>query len=596
MWQTLGMFLRATQRWKDGKAHRYWSIVENRRVHGRRIVQKTVLYLGEINDTQQAGWCRTIEALENNRRVQLSLFPEDREPPAECRAVQVRMDRLELSRPRQWGACWLALELWEQLDLDGFWGNRLRPSREGTRWLNVLKTLACYRLIEPGSEWRLHRLWFDQSALVDILGEDFGIAEKDTLYRCLDKLVEHKAAMFSHLKERWASLFGAKYDVLLYDLTSTYFESNPPFGEKDKRKYGHSRDKRSDCVQVIVALIVTPEGLPLAYEVLAGNTSDRTTLRDFLRRIEAQYGKASRIWVMDRGIPTEAVLKEMRASDPPIYYLVGTPKGRLSKLEKDLTVLPWQQVREGVEVKILPHNEELYVLAQSRDRVNKERSMRRRQLKTLWKRLKQLAGMKLKRDALLLKLGAVRQMSPSAWRLVQIVTPRVEEPLRFTLRKDRLRQTRRREGRYLLRTNLTDTDPARLWTFYTQLVRVEDAFRNLKGDLEIRPIYHQKENRIEAHIFVAFLAYCLHVTLAQRMKTYAPGLTSRSILEQLKAMQMLDVRVPTTDGRWLHMSRYTQPDKTQQLLLAQLGLVLPPQPPPKITSNMEKQITDVVKT
>ena len=596
MWQTLGMFLRATQRWKDGKAHRYWSIVENRRVHGRRIVQKTVLYLGEINDTQQAGWCRTIEALENNRRVQLSLFPEDREPPAECRAVQVRMDRLELSRPRQWGACWLALELWEQLDLDGFWGNRLRPSREGTRWLNVLKTLACYRLIEPGSEWRLHRLWFDQSALVDILGEDFGIAEKDTLYRCLDKLVEHKAAMFSHLKERWASLFGAKYDVLLYDLTSTYFESHPPFGEKDKRKYGHSRDKRSDCVQVIVALIVTPEGLPLAYEVLAGNTSDRTTLRDFLRRIEAQYGKASRIWVMDRGIPTEAVLKEMRASDPPIYYLVGTPKGRLSKLEKDLTVLPWQQVREGVEVKILPHNEELYVLAQSRDRVNKERSMRRRQLKTLWKRLKQLAGMKLKRDALLLKLGAARQMSPSAWRLVQIVTPRVEEPLRFTLRKDRLRQTRRREGRSLLRTNLTDTDPARLWTFYTHLVRVEDAFRNLKGDLEIRPIYHQKENRIEAHIFVAFLAYCLHVTLAQRMKTYAPGLTSRSILEQLKAMQMLDVRVPTTDGRWLHMSRYTQPDKTQQLLLAQLGLVLPPQPPPKITSNMEKQITDVVKT
>lgn len=596
MWQTLGMFLRATQRWKDGKAHRYWSIVENRRVHGRRIVQKTVLYLGEINDVQQAGWCRTIEALEDNQRVQLSLFPEDREPPAECRAVQVRMDRLELSRPRQWGACWLALELWEQLGLDEFWSDRLRPSREGTRWLNVLKTLACYRLIEPGSEWRLHRLWFDQSALADILGEDFGIAEKDTLYRCLDKLVEHKAAMFSHLKERWASLFGAKYDVLLYDLTSTYFESNPPFGEKDKRKYGHSRDKRSDCVQVIVALIVTPEGLPLAYEVLAGNTSDRTTLRDFLRRIEAQYGKASRIWVMDRGIPTEAVLKEMRASDPPIRYLVGTPKGRLSKLEKDLTVLPWQQVREGVEVKILPHDEELYVLAQSRDRVNKERSMRRRQLKTLWKRLKQLAGMKLKRDALLLKLGAARQMSPSAWRLVQIVTPRAGEPLRFTLRKDRLRQARRREGRYLLRTNLTDTDPARLWTFYTQLVRVEDAFRNLKGDLEIRPIYHQKENRIEAHIFVAFLAYCLHVTLAQRMKTYAPGLTSRSILEQLKAVQMLDVRVPTTDGRWLHMSRYTQPDKTQQLLLAQLGLILPPQPPPKITSNKEKQTTDVVKT
>jgi len=565
-------------------------------VHGRRTAQKTVLYLGEINDAQQAGWCRTIEALEDNRRVQLSLFPEDREPPAECRAVQIRMDRLELLRPRQWGACWLALELWEQLRLDEFWSDRLRPSREGTRWLNVLKTLACYRLIDPGSEWRLHRLWFDQSAMADLLGEDFGISEKDTLYRCLDKLEKHKTAMFSHLKERWANLFGAKYDVLLYDLTSTYFESNPPFAEKDKRKFGHSRDKRSDCVQVIVALIVTPEGLPLAYEVLAGNTSDKTTLRDFLRRIETQYGKASRIWVMDRGVPTEAVLKEMRASDPPVQYLVGTPKGRLSKLEEDLTVLPWRQVREGVEVKILPRDGELYVLAQSRDRVNKERSMRRRQLKNLWKRLKQLAGMKLKRDALLLKLGAAHQTSPSAWRLVTIVTPRAGEPLRFALRKDRLRQTRRREGRYLLRTNLTDTDPARLWTFYTQLVRVEDAFRNLKGDLEIRPIYHQKESRIEAHIFIAFLAYCLHVTLAQRMKTHAPGLTSRSILEQMKAMQMLDVRVPTTDGRWLHMARYTQPDKTQQLLLAQLGLVLPPQPPPEITNNKEQKTADVVKT
>lgn len=590
------MFLRATLRRKDGKEHRYWSIVENRRVRGGRTVQKTVLYLGEINDAQQAGWCRTIEALDGNQRIQLALFPEDRRPPPECRAVQVRMDQLELLRPRQWGACWLALELWEQLGLDRFWEDRLPPSREGTRWLNVLKTLACYRLIDPGSEWRLHRLWFDRSALGDLLGEDFGIAEKDTLYRCLDKLVEHKAAMFSHLKERWATLFDVQYDVLLYDLTSTYFESNPPFAEADKRKFGHSRDKRSDCVQVVVALIVTPEGFPLAYEVLAGNTSDRTTLGGFLQQIEAQYGKASRIWVMDRGIPTEAALQEMRASDPPVQYLVGTPKGRLSRLEKRLTGLPWRQVREGVEVKLLPQDGELYVLAQSRDRVNKERAMRRRQLKNLWKRLNQLAGMKLKRDALLLKLGAARQMSPSAWRLVEIGVPQAGASLRFALRKDRLRETRRREGRYLLRTNLTETDPALLWLFYTQLTRVEEAFRNLKGDLAIRPIYHQNEKRIEAHIFVAFLSYCLHVTLAQRVKAHAPGLTPRSVLEQMKAMQMLDVRVPTTDGRWLHMSRYTQPDKTQQLLLAQLGLHLPVQPPPKIMYSKELETANVVKT
>lgn len=553
-------------------------------MRGGRTVQKTVLYLGEINDAQQAGWCRTIEALEGDTRVQLSLFPEDRQPPPDCHAVQVQMHRLELSRPRQWGACWLALGLWDELGLDRFWQDRLKPSRKGTRWMNVLKTLACYRLIDPGSEWRLHRLWFERSAMADLLGEDFKIAGKDTLYRCMDKVVRHKEDLFTHLHKRWATLFDAKYEVLLYDLTSTYFESNPPFGEEDKRKFGYSRDKRSDCVQVIVALIVTPEGFPLAYEVLAGNTADNTTLRGFLKKIERQYGKASRIWVMDRGIPTEAVLQEMRRSDPPVFYLVGTPKGRLSRLEEQLTRLPWQKVREGVAVKLLPEEGELYVLAQSRDRVNKERAMRRRQLKALWKRLNQLGQMDLTRDRLLLKMGAAKQQWPAAWRLVDIQVSSSKEMLRYALRKDMLRQTRRREGRYLLRTNLSDQDPGQLWQFYTQLVRVEEAFRNLKGDLALRPIYHQNEMRIEAHIFLAFLAYCLQVTLAQRLKAHASGLTPRSVMEQIKAIQMLDVRVPTTDGRWLHMARYTQPDKTQQLLLARLGLNLPPQQLPKITT------------
>jgi hypothetical protein len=576
------MFLRATLRQKDGKAHRYWSIVENRRVRGGRTVQQTVLYLGEINDAQQASWCRTIEALDGERRVQLALFPADRQPPPACPAVQVQLDRLELARPRQWGACWLALELWQQLELDGFWHARLPPSREGTRWLNVLKTLTVYRLLDPGSEWRLHRLWFDRSALADLLGEDFGIAEKDTLYRCLDKLLAHKPALFSHLQARWATLFDATYEVLLYDLTSTYFEGDPPFPEADKRKFGYSRDKRSDCVQVVVALVLTPEGFPLAYEVLAGNTADKTTLRGFLQRIEAQYGTASRIWLMDRGIPTEAVLAEMRASTPPISYLVGTPKGRLTRLEAQLTSLPWQQARAGVDVKLLPQAGEVYVLAQSHARVPKERAMRRRQLKSLWKRLHQLQQMTLTRDALLLKLGAAKQQAPSAWRLVDIQLPTDSDPLRFALRKDRLRQTRRREGRYLLRTNLTVADPARLWGFYLQLVHVEEAFRTLKGDLALRPIFHQKEARIEAHIFLAFLAYCLQVTLTQRLTPHASGLTPRSVFDQLKALQMLDVRVPTTDGRWLHMARVTQPDKTQQVLLAQLGLQLPAQPLPKL--------------
>jgi transposase len=492
------------------------------------------------------------------------------------------MSRLELLRPRQWGACWLALELWRQLDLDAFWADRRPPSREGTRWLHVLKTLTVYRLLDPGSEWRLHRLWFDRSAMADLLGEDFGIAEKDTLYRCLDKLRAHKTDLFTYLHTRWVTLFNATYEVLLYDLTSTHFESDPPFPEADKRKFGHSRDKRSDCVQVVVALVITPDGFPLAYDVLAGNTADKTTLRGFLQRLEQQYGTAARIWLMDRGIPTEAVLAEMRASTPPISYLVGTPKGRLTRLEQQLTALPWQHARAGVDVKLLPQTGEVYVLAQSHDRVLKERAMRRRQLKGLWKRLHQLQQMTLTRDALLLKLGAAKQQAPAAWRLVDIHLPTDTEPLRFALRTERLRAVRRREGRYLLRTNLTGADPAQLWGFYMQLVHVEEAFRTLKGDLALRPLHHQREDRIEAHIFVAFLAYCLHVTLAQRLRPHALGLTPRAVLDQLKALQMLDVRVPTRDGRWLHMARVTQPDKPQQVLLAQLGLELPAQPPPRI--------------
>ena len=242
-----GMFLRATQRTKDGKTHRYWSVVENRRVRGGGMVQKTLLYLGEINDSQHAGWCRSIEAVDGRRGVQMALFPEDRTPPPDVPAVQLRMSQLTLERPRQWGACWLAMEVWDQLHLDEFWASRLPDSREGTSWRNVLKTLTAYRLIDPGSEWRLHRLWYDRSAMADLLGEDFRLAQKDTLYRCLDKLVGHKAALFRHLKERWSDLFDAKFEVLLYDLTSTYFESDPPESAGGLRRYGYSRDKRSDA-------------------------------------------------------------------------------------------------------------------------------------------------------------------------------------------------------------------------------------------------------------------------------------------------------------------------------------------------------------
>jgi hypothetical protein len=582
------MFLRCTPRKKNGKRHRYWSIVENKRCAGDRIVQRHVLYLGEINDQQQAAWQKTIEIFEHGQAQPrtVALFPADRAVEGqEHEIVRVKLAELQLRRPRQWGACWLACHLYRELGLEEFWAARLPPSRKGTRWDLVLQTLCTYRLIDPGSEWRLHRHWFEHSAMGDLLGADFAaLAEAHKLYECHDLILAHKGALFDHLTQRWKDLFNAQFDVLLYDLTSTYCESDPPFPETDKRKFGYSRDKRPDCVQVVIALIVTPEGFPLGYEVMPGNTSDKTTLKTFLAQIEQQYGKAQRIWVMDRGIPTEDTLAAMRQSDPPVLYLVGTPKGRLSQLEDQLRELPWQAVREGVEVKLLAQTGEVYVLAESQDRVNKERRMRRRQLQGLWRRLHELQAMDLSRDELLLKLGGAKQQAPSAWRLVDIQLPRGEKKFQFTLRKDKLRAVRRREGRYLLRSNMPERPPAQLWEFYLQLVQVEQAFKHLKGDLGLRPLYHKKEARIEAHIFVAFLAYCLHVSLGRRLKDLAPGLTPRSVLEKLRAMQMIDVHLPTTDGWEVILTRYTQPEKEQQLLLAQLKLQLPEQRPPKITA------------
>jgi hypothetical protein len=583
------MFLRQTRRRKDGKTHTYWSVVENQRLQGGRVVQRHVLYLGEISPSQAAVWRKSIEVFDEDagRPRTLALFPEDRcaAVTPDSSTVQLRLSEMRLCRPRQWGACWLAGQLWEELHLDRFWSERLPVNRKGTRWDQVLQVLVSYRLIAPGSEWKLHRDWFGRSAMADLLGSDFRLAEPHKLYACHDFLLAHKADLFSRLVARWRDLFNVSFDVLLYDLTSTYFEINAAdMPEGDKRRHGYSRDKRPDCPQVVIALVVTPDGLPLAYEVLPGNTADCKTLRMFLDKIEQQYGPARRVWVMDRGIPTEAVLAEMRASDPPVQYLVGTPKGRLSRLEKDLLAKPWQQAREGVQVKLLAEDSELYVYAESVDRLSKERAMRQRQMKWLWKRLRELAAMEISREEMLMKLGAARSRAPTAWRLVDIEMDKESSMFIYTLNRQKLRKVRRREGRYLLRTNLTENDPALLWQYYIQLVAVEEAFKNLKGDLALRPVFHQDERRIEAHIFIAFLAYCLQVTLQRRLHALAPGLTARSALEKFAAMQMIDVHLPTTDGRELRLTRYTQPEPDLQLLIRQLKLQLPPQPPPKIAT------------
>jgi hypothetical protein len=582
------MFLRQTRRKKDGKTHSYWSVVENQRLAGGRVVQRHVLYLGETSPSQAATWRKSIEVFDEDvgHWRTLALFPEDRATAAvsDNSVVQLRLSEMRLCRPRQWGACWLAGQLWSELRLDQFWADRLPVNRKGTRWDQVLQVLVSYRLIAPGSEWKLHRDWFGRSAMADLLGSDFRLAEPHKLYACHDFLLRHKADLFTHLVGRWRDLFNTKFDVLLYDLTSTYFEINASdVPEGDKRRHGYSRDKRPDCPQVVIALVVTPDGLPLAYEVLPGNTADCKTLRMFLDKIEQQYGRARRVWVMDRGIPTEAVLAEMRASDPPVQYLVGTPKGRLSRLEKDLLAKPWAEAREGVKVKLLAVDNELYVFAESADRVTKECAMRRRQMKWLWKRLRELAAMEISREEMLMKLGAARSRAPSAWRLVEFEMDKESSMFIYTLNWKKLRTVRRREGRYLLRTNLTENDPALLWQYYIQLVAVEQAFKNLKADLAIRPVFHQDERRIEAHIFIAFLAYCLQVTLQRRLHALAPGLTARSALEKFAAVQMIDVHLPTTDGRDLVLTRYTQPERELQLLIQQLRMQLPPQPTPKIT-------------
>src|SRR6266496_3678330 len=418
------LFLKCHPRLKDGKEHRYWSICENRRSAEGHRFQRQVFYLGEINDSQRAAWIKQIEVFDTDagRASTMALFAEDRLAPNEVgSAVQIRLKDFELHRPRQWGACWLALGLWRTLQMDEFWSQRLTPSREGTPWRLLLTALTVYRLIDPGSEWRLHREWFDASALSDLLGPDFQLGCKENVYRTLDQLLEHKTALFSHLRSQWEDLFAAKFEVLLYDLTSTYFESDPPFPEGDKRRFGYSRDKRSDCVQVVIALVLTPEGFPIAYEVFAGNTSDKTTLEGMLQKIEAQYGKLHRIWIMDRGIPTEETLQKMRASQPPVQYLVGTPKGRLTRLEKKLAEQPWVQAREKVRVKLQPEDNEFFVLVESQDRLKKERAMRQRRLRVYWKRLLEIGAMKkLDRDGLLKKLGAAQAEAGRAKGLVAV--------------------------------------------------------------------------------------------------------------------------------------------------------------------------------
>ena len=593
------MFLRSIHRNKDGKDHRYFSIVENHRLASDRTAQRTVLYLGEINDQQQAAWRKTLSVFDEEQQAyaNLSLFPDDREIPADAvDSLQVKVSGLELRRPRLFGSCWLGCELWRQLGLREFWDTRLAGSREEVAWEKVLQLLVVNRLLDPGSEFRVHRQWYLSTAMDALLGTDFAVAEKDRLYRCLDRVLEHKQELFLWLRQKWADLFQADFEVLLYDLTSTYFEG--AMEQNPKAKYGHSRDQRTDCLQVVIALVITPDGFPLAYEVMNGNTSDRATLRGFLDKIEKTYGKASRMWVMDRGIPSEAILQEMRDPAREIFYLVGTPKGKIQEHEKKWLDLPWQKVRESVEVKLFEQEGELYVLAKSEGRQAKETAMRRKRLARLLKKLRAMRRSLPSLVQLLMRLGAAKSAAGRAFQFVQLQVPAegqevTRETFQFRVDKKKLQAAEWRDGHYLLRSNLTAGDPSVLWARYVQLTQIESVFRSLKSELGIRPIYHQLEHRADAHILIAFLAYCLQITLKHRLLVHAPGLTPTAVLEKLAEIQMIDVWIPTVDQRWLILPRYTQPSSDTKLLIEKLRLELPSQPAPRLTAQKESNEIEV---
>src|SRR6202163_109205 len=593
------MFLRSTNRKKDGKDHRYFSIVENRRLPGNRTVQRTVLYLGEINDQQQAAWRKTLEVFDEaeQRYTTMSLSPDDREIPADALdSVQVKLSGLELRRPRVFGNCWLACELWQQLGLDVFWQEHLSGSREDVPWEKVLQLLVVNRLLDPGSEFRVHRQWYLDSAMDQLLETDFAVAEKDRLYRCLDRVLEHKQELFLWLRQKWADLFQADFEVLLYDLTSTYFEG--AMEQNPKAKYGHSRDQRTDCLQVVIALVITSDGFPLAYEVMDGNTSDRATLRGFLDKIEKTYGKAKRMWVMDRGIPSEEILREMRDPALEIFYLVGTPKGKIQQSEKKWLDLPWQKVRESVDVKLFEQEGELYVLAKSGGRQAKETAIRRKRLARLLKKLRALRRSLPSLVQLLMRLGAAKSAAGRAFQFVHLQVPAEDQEVtrktfQFHMDKKKLQEAEWRDGHYLLRSNLTAGDPSVLWARYVQLTQIESVFRSLKSDLALRPIYHPLEHRADAHILIAFLAYCLQITLKHRLLPHAPGLTPTAVLEKLAEIQMIDVWIPTVDQRWLILPRYTQPSPDTKLLIEKLKLHLPSQPPPRLVARKQSSEIEV---
>lgn len=583
------MYLKRHVRHKDGKRHVHYSLNESTRVSRTRTVQRQVLHLGELNTTQLQKWQRTIEVVEEDGRArQCRLFTDQEgQAPALDDVCEVVLSTLRVCRPRQFGGPWLGCRLFQELRLDQFFATALGQCRGSEDWAKVVELLVVNRLCAPGSELALHQRWFDQTSMDFLLGTGPEVAGKDRLYRALDKIVELKPELERHLGQRWKDMFKAKTDIVLYDLTSTYFEGAAEECQKAKR--GYSRDHRPDCPQVVLALVVTTEGFPLTYEVFAGNTNDAQTLDQIVSEVEARHGDIGRVWVFDRGIVSEDNLARLR--DRGASYLVGTPRHRLREFEKELLQGDWQSMagRPEVRVQLIARGQELYVLARSDERAHKESAMRRRQLVGLHRDLRAMersirAGRLRSSDKVNIRLGRLQERWPGGWKYIQTAEFQNRQ-LRWAWNRERLRNIRLIDGAYLLRTNLELKEPELLWQQYIQLTEVEEAFRVLKSELAIRPVWHRLDHRVEAHIMIAFLGYCLWVCLKQKLRPCAPSLTPARVLENLARMQMVEVWFDLRRGGRICLPRITEPQSDQAIILHRLGWELPQQPPPRIYSK-----------
>ncbi len=589
------MFLRPHQRSKDGKDHTYWSLVETvRRPSGPR--QRTLCYLGELNSSAQARWLKTVEVFnEQGETEQLKLFPSHIEPPAnDPQVVRVLVNRVRLERTRQFGTCFLGWELWKRLELDGFFQQAMDDDPAEVPWSRVAAVLAINRLCAPGSELAIEERWYPSTALEDLLDLDEDKINDTRLYRCLDRMLPHKTKLEQHLKQRYGELFGAEFDVLLYDLTSTYVEGAAEKNPMMRR--GYSRDHRPDCEQMVIALIVNREGFPFSYETFDGNRADVSTMETILRMVERKYGKARRIWVMDRGLVSEENLEAIRRRGG--QYLVGTPRSQMKRFEAELLQDDWRQVRPGVEVKpvAIRQREETYILCRTAGRQEKEKAIRKRvstRMEEALQRLqKTIATGRLKdRHKMERRLGKIQARHSQVNDLFEVTLRDTPEGVRllWEMKKERKAWRELREGAYMLRTNLQADSAEQLWSKYMQLTEAEASFRALKSELSIRPLFHQKEPRVKAHVMVAFLGYALWVTLKHLLKRWptiipqasASGMESAQPLAPTKALALLstlqsaDIVLPTTDGRELRLRRITEPTTEQNYLLHQLGISLP---------------------